>query len=113
MSHLDGVCVLFEAGNRFKTLLIELQTQLPEREACICRELTKTHQEIYRKSLKDFELVNVLGEVTLVIGPGEPFVEQVEQVKGLKGVALTLSEEWGISKREAYNILIQNKPFSE
>ena len=49
ISQLSGIAVLFEAGNRFGELIADLQDLMPERELCLCRELTKTHQEIVRK----------------------------------------------------------------
>jgi len=110
MSQLHGVVVLFEAGNRFKNLVHDLRELIPDREACLCRELSKTHQEIYRKKLNLFKEENVLGEVTLVIGPGEGIKEQVETITGMKGIASNLADEWGMSKREAYNLLMRNKP---
>ena len=109
-SHLAGVIVLFEAGNRFASLVETLQKIFPEREMCMCRELTKTHQEILRKPVLQFEAKDVLGEVTLVIGPGEPYRQEDVQVQSLKTIAQQLADEWGISKREAYNLLMKVKP---
>lgn len=110
MSQLEGTSVLFEAGNRFAALIEDLKALMPEREACLCRELSKTHQEILRQRIAAFEEENVLGEVTLVIGPGEPILVMKERTSSLKGIAEQLGDEWGISKREAYNLLMQIKP---
>ena len=110
LSRLDGVCVLFEAGNRFASLIEALQELMPNREACLCRELTKTHQEIIRQPIHSFTSKNVLGEVTLVIGPGEA-IESPKQIgQGEKGIAAQLATEWNITKREAYNLLMKIKP---
>ena len=109
-SQLEGVLVLFEAGNRFEGLVRSLQESLPDREMCLCRELTKTHQEIIRKPVLDFEPTNVLGEVTLVIGPGRAYKSDDDSEQGIKHIAKKLSSEWGISKREAYNLLMTIKP---
>ena len=109
-SQLEGVVVIFEAGNRFAELLGDLQSLLPTREMCLCRELTKTYQEIRRDVIANFTCENVLGEVTIVIGPGEPVVVAEEVQQNLKAIAKMLGDEWGISKRDAYNLLISIKP---
>ena len=110
LSQLQGITVLFEAGNRFGALISDLQALMPERELCLCRELTKTHQEITRRRIADFEAQNVLGEVTIVIGPGAPIERTVEKDKNMKIISLQLAKEWGISKREAYNLIMTIKP---
>lgn len=109
-SQLSGVLVLFEAGNRFGNLVKALQESLPDREICLCRELTKTHQEIRRAPVGEFDVENVLGEVTLVIGPGKAYKTETQSKTGMKSVAADLALEWGITKREAYNLLMQMKP---
>lgn len=109
-SQLEGVLVLFEAGNRFGALVSSVQEVLPDREMCLCRELTKTHQEIIRQPVLNFVPSNVLGEVTLVIGPGKAYKSEEDSAQGIKHIAKQLSEEWGISKREAYNLLMTIKP---
>lgn len=112
-SQLQGVLVLFEAGNRFGSLVEALQATMVDRDMCLCRELTKTHQEIKRHPVVGFAPENVLGEVTVVIGPGKPLKTDSESKQGIKNVAQLLGDEWGLSKREAYNLLMTIKPESE
>ena len=109
-SQLQGVLVLFEAGNRFGALVSALQKTMIDREMCLCRELTKIHQEIIRQSIVDFDAENVLGEVTVVIGPGKALKSESETMQGIKNIAQQLGAEWGLSKREAYNLLMTIKP---
>ena len=109
-SQLDGVLVLFEAGNRFGALVTALQHTMKDREMCLCRELTKTHQEIVRKLIVDFVPENVLGEATVVIGPGKAMKSEKQSQQGIKNIAQQLGAEWGLSKREAYNLLMTIKP---
>ena len=112
MSTLSGCVVMFEAGNRFGRLISDLQDLMPQREMCLCRELTKTHQEIVRQKISDFAPENLLGEVTMVIGPGEACRVEEKVDIGIKSVAELLGKEWGITKREAYNLLMRVKPNS-
>jgi 16S rRNA (cytidine1402-2'-O)-methyltransferase len=64
--------VLFEAPRRLAATLAELAAACgADRPAAVCRELTKTHEEIRRGplgELADWAADGVLGEITLVIG---------------------------------------------
>jgi 16S rRNA (cytidine1402-2'-O)-methyltransferase len=64
--------VLFEAPHRLAATLADLVAAFgAERRAAVCRELTKTHEEIRRGTLgdlADWAADGVLGEITLVIG---------------------------------------------
>lgn len=63
--------VLFEAPHRLGALLADAAELLgPDRAGVVCRELTKTHEEIRRGSLADLAAWaqgGVLGEITVVI----------------------------------------------
>lgn len=112
----SGMCVvLFEAPGRTPGLVAELAELAPERQACLCRELTKIHEEVRLAALP--ELASLLaerslkGEVTLVVGPGEPLsvVADVEVVEGQKGAAAALAQAWGLPKRDVYRALVELK----
>lgn len=61
--------IVFEAPNRVTKTLSELASLAPERDALICRELTKVHEELIRGTLAELaERPSPRGEVTLVIG---------------------------------------------
>jgi 16S rRNA (cytidine1402-2'-O)-methyltransferase len=64
--------VLFEAPRRVPATLAELAAAFgADRPAAVCRELTKTHEEVRRAPLAElaaWAAEGVLGEVTLVIG---------------------------------------------
>jgi len=66
-----GSLVFFERKDRLAVSLADAYVLLGERELCIARELTKTHEEFIVSRLSDFEKVSagLLGEVTVVIGP--------------------------------------------
>jgi 16S rRNA (cytidine1402-2'-O)-methyltransferase len=74
LAHLPGTLVLFETGPRVAAALGDLAAGLgAHREAALCRELTKLHEEIKRGELA--KLADVCageeprGEIVLVIAP--------------------------------------------
>ena len=89
-----------------------LHKTMSDREMCLCRELTKTHEEIVRKPILDFTSTNVLGEVTLVIGPGEALKRRAKSARD-QTCGSTTGRRMGMSKREAYNLLMTIKPGEE
>jgi 16S rRNA (cytidine1402-2'-O)-methyltransferase len=73
LSRIDATLVMFESGNRVQDTLADLAEVMGGRDAAICRELTKMHEEVQRA--KVFELaasaatLETRGEFVLVIGP--------------------------------------------
>lgn len=66
--------VLFEAPHRVERTLQDLSELAPERDAVLCRELTKLHEEIRRGTLSELAALAeaVRGEVTLVVAAAQP-----------------------------------------
>jgi 16S rRNA (cytidine1402-2'-O)-methyltransferase len=69
-------CVFFESPRRLAdTLKAAVETLGPERRAVVCRELTKTHEEIVRATLgelAEWASDGVLGEITVVLAGATP-----------------------------------------
>jgi 16S rRNA (cytidine1402-2'-O)-methyltransferase len=69
-------CVFFESPRRLTDTLKDAVEALgPDREAVVCRELTKTYEEIVRGSLAelaDWADGGVLGEITVVLAGATP-----------------------------------------
>jgi 16S rRNA (cytidine1402-2'-O)-methyltransferase len=69
-------CVFFESPRRLADTLKDAVGVLgPSRKAVVCRELTKTHEEIVRGSLAelaDWASDGVLGEITVVLAGATP-----------------------------------------
>lgn len=106
-SHLDGVLVYLESGRRVGDVLSVVEELMPEREAAICRELTKKFEEIIRGPVTTLPKSAQRGEVVLVIGQGEAVVAaDVEVGPNLKSIAAALAERWGCKKSEAYTALV-------
>ncbi len=115
--------VLFESPRRTAATLDALaRTFGPERPAAVCRELTKTHEQVVRGSLAElacWALVGVRGEVTLVVGGCEArpaawepadlaaLVAQREHA-GLprKQAIADVAREAGVPKREVYAAVV-------
>ena len=77
---LDTALVFFESPNRAAATLADMVDVFgPEREASLCRELTKTYETVVTLPLKDLASEfdgedRIRGEVVLVIGP--PLVDE-------------------------------------
>jgi 16S rRNA (cytidine1402-2'-O)-methyltransferase len=69
-------CVFFESPRRLGDCLRDAVDALgPSRKAVVCRELTKTHEEIIRGTLAelaDWAKGGVLGEITVVLAGATP-----------------------------------------
>ena len=108
--------IFFESPKRVhETLILMAEVFGADRQAALCRELTKTYEEVIRGSLA--ELVEategeVLGEITLVIAPGhaqgnaDDHVEAVLVLAAegmrLKDAAAEVAEATGLRKNELY-----------
>ncbi|MCP9627573.1 16S rRNA (cytidine(1402)-2'-O)-methyltransferase [Rhodopseudomonas palustris] len=73
LAAIDATLVLFEAGSRIHASLRDLADVLGDRDAAVCRELTKLHQEVRRAPLQQLadtaETLDTRGEFVVVIGP--------------------------------------------
>ena len=95
--------VLFEAPHRLAASLLDMAEVLGrERRAVVCRELTKTHEEVRRGTLAELATWaegGVLGEVTLVLA-GAP--ERVAELTAEELVRLVgVREQAGLTRKEA------------
>lgn len=110
--------VFFEAPHRLAEMLTDAADVLGgERPAAVCRELTKTYEEVRRgglASLADWAAGGVLGEITVVVG-GAPMAkpalaDALEDVRrrvsaGEKrsAAAAAVAAETGHDRRELYD----------
>ncbi len=121
LAHETRTMVFFEAPHRTQAALSAMATAFgPDRRAAVCRELTKTHEEVRRGSvgeLATWASNGVRGEVTLVVSgstgpPGVPTdaaslraaVGEAESV-GMprRDAILDVAKRSGLPKREVYN----------
>jgi 16S rRNA (cytidine1402-2'-O)-methyltransferase len=75
LSRIDATLVMFESGNRVQDTLADLAGIMGTRDAAICRELTKMHEEVRRAPVSELaktaDRLETRGEFVLVIGPPE------------------------------------------
>jgi len=120
----DPSCtVVYESPRRIGETLEELAATCPGREAVLCRELTKIHEEIARGPLEDLATRfsgDVKGEITLVIGGNRESAgeidderlralveERVRAGKSAKDVAAALSAALGVKKKRIYQMAVE------
>jgi 16S rRNA (cytidine1402-2'-O)-methyltransferase len=73
LARIDATLVMFESGARVQDCLHDLAVVMGDRDAAICREMTKLHEEVRRATLAELAAVadglETRGEFVLVIGP--------------------------------------------
>jgi 16S rRNA (cytidine1402-2'-O)-methyltransferase len=118
----ERTMVFFESRHRLQSALAALAEAFGnDRRAAVCRELTKTYEQVRRGSLG--ELVDwasagdVLGEITIVVAGAEPAPANVEdavarvakrEAAGVsrKQAVADVARESGLSRREVYNAVV-------
>nr|WP_309928016.1 16S rRNA (cytidine(1402)-2'-O)-methyltransferase [Arthrobacter sp. 1088] len=115
--------VFFEAPHRLEVMLRALHERFgPERRVAVCRELTKTYEEVIRGTLRELlewaENNEVRGEIAVVVGgapeqaPGKPedhvaaVNELISQGIRLKEAVAAVADDARISKRELYSAVL-------
>jgi 16S rRNA (cytidine1402-2'-O)-methyltransferase len=97
--------IFYEAPHRVVETLADATEILGPRPAVIAREVTKIHEEFRRGPLA--ELLESArkraprGEITLLIGPGDPQAQKVELSVSLKERVEQLEAEGGIDRKAA------------
>jgi 16S rRNA (cytidine1402-2'-O)-methyltransferase len=83
LARIDATIVMFESGNRVQETLRDLAAVMGAREAAICRELTKLHEEVQRATLAELaaraDALETRGEFVLVVGPPADDAEMMGQ----------------------------------
>jgi len=122
--------VFFESPRRLAaTLAAMAQAFGPGRRAAVCRELSKTHEEIRRGTLGElarWAADGVLGEVTLVVGGAQAraglatAADAAAQVATMerdgmprKQAIAAAAASLGLAKREVYDAVVQARATAE
>ena len=95
--------VFFESPHRLADALADAVAAFgPEREAAVCRELTKTHEEVRRGGLAElaaWAAEGVRGEITLVVAGAE--LSAVEAAPAELAALVAAEEAAGADRKEA------------
>ncbi len=118
--------VYFEAPHRLGACLIDMAAVFgPDRRAVVCRELTKTHEQIARATLAELAeqfAGDVLGEVTVVVEGAAVHAVEVTPVELARLVAARegtgeprkeaiagVARELGVPRRDVYDAVLAAK----
>ncbi|MGB6245334.1 MULTISPECIES: 16S rRNA (cytidine(1402)-2'-O)-methyltransferase [Gordonia] len=106
--------VFFESPHRLaQTLADAAQVLGPDRRAAVCRELTKTYEEVRRGRLVDlaeWAAAGVKGEITVVLA-GAPAVDETVSLDQVAAHAAELADD-GVRLKEACAQAATGTPFS-
>jgi 16S rRNA (cytidine1402-2'-O)-methyltransferase len=117
LARIPATLVVFETGPRIAATLADLAAGLGDREAAVCRELTKIHEEVRRRDLatlaQSYAGSEVRGEIVLVIAPPiapvrpsaddtDALLRQALARVSLKDAVGEVAVATGLSRRELY-----------
>ncbi len=119
--------VFFEAPHRLAPTLADLVTAFgADREAAVCRELTKTYEQVRRGTLAELAVWaedEVRGEITLVVagatraaGAATPaelataVADREAAGQSRKDAIGEVAKERGLPKRDVFDAVVANKP---
>jgi 16S rRNA (cytidine1402-2'-O)-methyltransferase len=117
LARIPATLVLFEAGPRLAATLAYLAAGLGNREAVLCRELTKLHEEIRRGDLATLARIYAdnppRGEIVVVIAPpqaaarvsaaeADAMLRQALSRVSLKDAVGEVADATGLPRREVY-----------
>ncbi|MEU6780452.1 16S rRNA (cytidine(1402)-2'-O)-methyltransferase [Nonomuraea angiospora] len=123
----ERTMVFFESPRRLASSLEAMAEAFgPDRQAAVCRELTKTYEEVRRGGLgelAEWAAKDVKGEITLVVagyapGEGEPDLDElvaevdrrVAEGEQRKLAVAEVAKQAGIPKRELYDLVHRRSP---
>jgi 16S rRNA (cytidine1402-2'-O)-methyltransferase len=117
LARISATLVLFETGQRVSAALGDLADGLGPREAALCRELTKLHEEVRRGDLATLARDVAAegeprGEIVIVIAPPAAEAPDARDVDALLQAALgrasvkdavaEVAQATGVARREVY-----------
>ena len=116
--------VFFEAPHRLAAALSAMAEAFgPDRAAAVCRELTKTYEEVRRgplAELAEWAAGEVRGEITVVVAGAEPrpvdLAAAVHEVEGLvvggvrlKDAVAQVGAQSGLGKKQLYDAVLATR----
>ena len=121
-ANVPTTLIFFERKDRIEASLADAHEILGPREAAVCRELTKIHEEFRFFRLGDTKAYpNILGEVTIILGPAlerqitaEEEVlalvrEKAREAKPRQAAKMVQEMVQGWSAKDIYDLLLKEK----
>ena len=122
----ERTLIFFEAPHRLVETLEDFQKVFgPDREGAICREITKTYEEVIRGPIKDLikwaKAKEILGEITLVMGgfasnkefSVEDLISEVLKYEAAgisrKEAIAEVAKVTGVAKRQVFDAMVEHK----
>lgn len=116
LAPIRSTLVFFEGGSRLAASLADMAAVLGDREAVVCRELTKLYETFYRGPLTtlaaDPRLDAPKGEIVILVGPGREVEATAADIDTALADALTrlrpaeaaaeVAKALGLSRRDVY-----------
>jgi 16S rRNA (cytidine1402-2'-O)-methyltransferase len=118
LARIPATLVLFEGGSRIGDTLADLASVLGSREAAICRELTKLHEEVRRETLAALAAhyagdAETRGEFVIVVAPpaeeAQPHAQDVDAMIraalariSVKDAVAEIVAATGLPRRDVY-----------
>jgi len=127
IADIPATIIFYESPRRIAAALLDAADLLGDRASVVAREITKLHEEFSRGSLSElhskFSSATVKGEIVLLIdrvrderpgGSGSlTLLERLEQIQAegidRKAALKKVAKEFGMSKSEAYRIVLNNE----
>ncbi len=120
LAAVPATLVLFESPKRLPALLAALAETLGDREAAVCRELTKRFEEVRRGRLPELAAAyagqEVRGEVVVVVGRGTAEAAGEDEVRErlrealatmrLKDAATAVAGALGLPRQQVYRLAL-------
>jgi 16S rRNA (cytidine1402-2'-O)-methyltransferase len=119
---VPATLVMFESPKRIQRLLTDLvNSHGADRQAVVCRELTKRFEDVVRGTLgklaDDFATRDVRGEIVVLVDRGaagppdaddvEAAMKQALDAMSVKDAAAMVADQFGLPKREAYQLALK------
>jgi 16S rRNA (cytidine1402-2'-O)-methyltransferase len=119
---IPATLVFYESPKRIHRFLTELRDTLGgSRQAALCRELTKLHEEVLRMSLDEMTIAlegrSLKGEIVLVVDRAAPATASARQVEdalddalatmSVKDAASHVAQSLGLPRRAVYQTALE------
>ncbi len=121
LAAVPATLVFYESPKRVSRTLREMVESFGNREAAVCRELTKRFEEVTRGPLQDLAAAfadrSVKGEIVVLVDRAQAVVadaasleaalEAALQVMSVKDAAAEVSQKLGLPRRDVYQVALR------